>query len=156
MAAATAWSRRAPELERRVEPASIIGGLFVAVGAVLLWLSRKHQLERREFMANSSTAPGVIVAMHEDSSGRDQRAWFPEVRFTNPRGMAFSFRSAVGGPGGPERVGEQVVVRYRADRPGEAEIDSFLTLWGVSLLFGLLGAAFLAIGLFVLAGVVAD
>ena len=58
--------------------------------------------------------------------------------------------------GGVERVGEKVVVRYRPDRPGEAEVDSFFTLWGAASLFGVLGLVFLSVGIAALLGFVPD
>jgi hypothetical protein len=51
------------------------------------------------------------------------------------------------------RIGDTVAVRYRSDQPHMAEIDSFMSLWGLTLLFGVLGVVFLFVGLGILVGV---
>jgi hypothetical protein len=52
------------------------------------------------------------------------------------------------------RIGDTVAVRYRPDQPHVAEIDSFMSLWGLAVLFGVLGAVFLVVGLGILVGLI--
>jgi len=52
----------------------------------------------------------------------------------------------------PGRIGDTVTVRYRPDQPDLAEIEGFLSLWGLTLVFGVLGAVFLFVGLGILVG----
>ena len=52
------------------------------------------------------------------------------------------------------RVGQAVTVRYRPESPHQAEIESFLALWGLALICGGLAAVFLGLGLGLLLGLV--
>ena len=47
---------------------------------------------------------------------------------------------------------DTVAVRYRSDQPDVAKIDSFMSLWGLPVLLGGLGAVFLFVGLGILCG----
>jgi hypothetical protein len=45
-------------------------------------------------------------------------------------------------------------VRYDPSRSEVAEIETFWTLWGTTLLFGILAAVFLSVGLGLLSGLI--
>jgi len=52
-------------------------------------------------------------------------------------------------------IGDSVAVRYKPDQPHVAEIDAFMPLWGLTLLFSVLGVVFLFVGVGILTGVLA-
>jgi hypothetical protein len=61
----------------------------------------------------------------------------------------------MGSSAAAKRVGDSVTVRYRLDQPHVAEVDAFLPLWGLTLLFGALGGVFALVGAGILTGVLA-
>jgi len=75
-----------------------------------------------------------------------QRFRYPRVRFRTSAGRDITFESGMARGGAGWRTGEVVSVRYRRDQPEVAELDSFTSLWGPTLLFELLAAVFVALG----------
>jgi Protein of unknown function (DUF3592) len=45
-------------------------------------------------------------------------------------------------------VGESVRVRYDPANPEDARIHKFFEIWGATVIFGIVGAAFIAFGLY--------
>jgi hypothetical protein len=96
-------------------------------------------------MALSERASGEGIGFAERRD-RDALSFHPTVRFRTLAGIAITFESQLGSERPRLSVGSEVPVRYRVDRPSEAEIASLLTLWGLPVLASLAGLAFLAIG----------
>jgi hypothetical protein len=124
----------------------ILSGLFISMGATLLVLAGWMLAKKRAFVRDSVTAPGDVVALVNIWDGQEV-SHFPKVLFRTESGREVTFQSETGNNPPARRVGEKVRVRYRPDQPQSAEIDSFFSLWGAALLFGLLGGAFTLVGL---------
>ena len=116
----------------------------------MLVAAARQFARRRSFLRHSAIASGTIVALMENRD-RDEISYFPKVKFRTPSGREVTFESEMGATS-EAGVGDVVAVRYRPDQPQVAEIDSFMSLWGLTLLFGVLGAVFLFIGLGILGG----
>jgi hypothetical protein len=132
---------------------SILSGIFALVGGFMLVAAARQFARRRVFLRHSAIASGTIVALVENRE-RDEISYFPKVKFQTPAGREVTFESGMGTTS-EAGIGDIVAVRYRPDQPHVAEIDSFMSLWGLTLLFGVLGAVFLFIGLGVLGGLLA-
>lgn len=130
----------------------VLGSLFAAIGGALLLAGGWQFTRRRAFVRQSTTTVGTIVAVTETRE-HDDISYFPKVRFRTPSGREVTFRSEIGRSWRAGRIGQTVAVRYRPDPPHGAEIDTFVALWGATLLFGGLGVAFLFVGLGILLGV---
>lgn len=130
---------------------TVLGGIFVAAGLGLLVLAIRHLLDRRAFLRTSAITTGVVVALAERQD-QDETSYFPTVRFKTATGREVTFTSGVGSGKESWRIGDSTSVRYQRDRPDAAEVSSLAALWGPSLLFALLGVAFLFIGVGVLTG----
>lgn len=130
---------------------SILSGIFALVGGVMLVAAARQFARRRSFLRHSAIASGTIVALTENRDG-DEISYFPTVRFQTPSGREVRFQSEMGASSKAGRIGHIVAVRYRPDQPHVAEIDSFMSLWGLTLLFGVLGAVFLCVGLGIVSG----
>jgi Protein of unknown function (DUF3592) len=85
-------------------------------------------------------------------SNKQEISSFPKVKFRTPSGREVIFQSEMGSSSEARRIGDTVAVRYRSEQPDVAEIDSFMPLWGLPVLFGGLGAVFLFVGLGILSG----
>ncbi|MGQ8394795.1 DUF3592 domain-containing protein [Mycobacteroides abscessus] len=73
---------------------------------------------------------------------------YPVVQF-DVDGQRVTFASNTTGLLSP-RTGEIVPVRYDPANPYDAEISSFESEWGLSLIFGLIGLALVGVGVVVL------
>ena len=92
-------------------------------------------------------AQGVVVALREERDGMDSQSFrYPRVRFRTDSGRDITFESGMGRGGAGWKTGEAVSVRYQRDQPEVAELDSFASLWGPTLLFTLLAVVFMAVG----------
>lgn len=108
----------------------------------------------RALLRSSATVFGTIVALTENRE-RDENSYFPKIEFRTHSGRGITFQSAMGSSAAAKRVGDSVTVRYRLDQPHVAEVDAFLPLWGLTLLFGALGGVFALVGAGILTGVLA-
>ena len=140
-----------PERYDIVNLINILSGLFFGIGAILLVLAGWMAAKKRAFVCGSVTAPGDVVALVNVWDGREV-SHFPKVLFRTDAGIEMTFQSEMGSNPPARRVGEKVRVRYRPDHPQSAEIDTFFSLWGAALLFGLLGGAFALAGLGIMFG----
>jgi hypothetical protein len=120
----------------------------------MLMAASREFTRKRAFLRNSATAAGTIVALTEDRN-RDEISYFPKVEFHTPSGRSITFQSGMGSSTAARTIGDSVRVRYRLDQPHVAEIDAFMPLWGLTLLFGVLGSGFLFVGAGILTGVLA-
>jgi Protein of unknown function (DUF3592) len=126
---------------------------FVLVGAALLIAAGREFGRRRAFLRNSATASGTIIAVTENRE-RDEISYFPKIAFHTSSGRGITFQSGMGSAAA-KSIGDSVTVRYRLDQPHVAEIDAFMPLWGLSLVFGALGTVFLLVGAGILTGLMA-
>lgn len=130
---------------------TILSSIFALVGGAMLVAAGRQFTRRRAFVRHSAIASGTIVALTENRE-RDEISYFPKVKFQTPSGREVTFQSEMGSSSEAGRIGDTVAVRYRPDQPHVAEIDSFMSLWGLTLLFGVLGVVFLFVGLGILVG----
>jgi hypothetical protein len=132
---------------------AILSSIFALVGAALLIAAGRQFSRKRAFIRRSAIASGTIVALTEDRE-RNEISYFPKVTFRTPSGREVTFESAMGASLETRRIGDTVAVRYRTDQPHIAEVDSFMSLWGLTLLFGVLGAMFLFVGFGILGSLI--
>jgi hypothetical protein len=130
---------------------TVLSTIFVLVGGAMLVAAGGQFVRRRAFVRHSAVASGTIVALTENRE-TDEISYFPKVKFQTPSGRDVTFESEMGSSSPAGRIGDIVAVRYRHGQPHVAEIDSFMSLWGLLLLFGGLGVVFLFVGLGILAG----
>ncbi|MFZ3555307.1 DUF3592 domain-containing protein [Streptomyces sp. BH055] len=120
---------------------SAFGGIFLVVGLILAWSSVS-------LLREADRATGTVVSLQwrdEDigpsrkSRDRDRPAAYPVVEFAAADGTPYTFRSSTGSNPPSYEEGERVEVLYRADDPEDAQINGFLSLWLLPLIFGGIG-----------------
>lgn len=105
------------------------------------------------FLQGAMEALGEVVEMREvrDSDGS---SWMPVAEFTAPSGERVRFEAKVCSNPPKYKSGDRVTVYYNPQNVREARIKSFIYLWLLPLLLGLMGAAFTWIGAGQLLGVI--
>jgi hypothetical protein len=121
--------------------------IFAGVGTLLFAVGLIVAVHTQWFIARAARAPGVVIENIWGTDSEGSSTAKPRVRFRTPAGQEFVFVSKVGSSHPSYEAGEGVAVLYDPENPGDARIQSFLSLWFVSLLLGGLGALFAAIGL---------
>lgn len=123
-----------------------IFGIFFLAGLGMLIGGFVRTQHTRQFIANAVTAQGTVVEnilkTSTDSDGRSSWAYYPHVRYRIEDGRDLDFISSTGASPPSYRVGQPVVVLYDPQDPAHASINSFGSLWGISLLLMGLGVFF--------------
>lgn len=111
--------------------------IIPALGAVLLVAGLVVFVRTRRFLATAATTEGTIVGHQQRRSSKSRVTYRPVVRFSTPSGWAGEFTDSVGSSQLPQE-GAVVSVRYDANNPANARLDSGFRLWllPVGLMFG--------------------
>jgi len=108
-------------------------------------------LDRSVSVRGTITALVPVIRSSSDQDAGGSRITFaPEFSFKAADGRVFSVTSTFSSNPASFDVGDTVSVLYQPDRPEHARIDSFGQLWGISLIVGGIGSAFLAVALAVI------
>ena len=136
----------------RRDPVTICGvAIMVFIGAGSFFGGYLFTRDSWALKMKGVSARGILVdhraevVTHTDAdTGRSSESsvYYPIVEFHTKDGRSVRFKSGTGSGPPSYKKGEAVPVRYYANDPTKAEIDSFLTLWGGSLIACVLGAAF--------------
>ena len=115
----------------------ILSYLFLLIGIGLLAGAGYIYSRTSDFVANASKAQGAVVAL---------RSGAPEVKFRTHDGREVQFTSSVSSKPPSYSVGETVEVLYRKERPDDAEINAWMTLWLGVIVLGGMGSGFSLVG----------
>jgi hypothetical protein len=120
----------------------IVKYVFTIVGILVLAISAYLFQDTRSFVRDGAHATGTVIDLLRTING----TYAPRVRFETPDERVIEFTSSTSANPPAYQQEEQVEVIYPADRPGDARISGFMTLWGASLITGILGGVFFLIG----------
>ncbi|RII17822.1 hypothetical protein DSC45_13040 [Streptomyces sp. YIM 130001] len=95
-------------------------------------------------LTSSERAEGTVVALELDRGA--EPVTYPVIEFAAADGTRHTFRDSVGSQPPAYDKGEQVEVLYDADSPGDAEINSFVSLWLLPLIFAGAGLLLVTLG----------
>jgi hypothetical protein len=127
----------------------LLGLLFVALGAIIVYIAASSLVRMRRFVAAASYAYGEVVALEERGgprAGTRTGTYAPVIRFVPTGGRPVEFTDEVSSNPPGYRVGEQVIVLYRAADPTDARLSAPFRLYGHDLIFTAGGLIFLLIG----------
>lgn len=103
-------------------------------------------LRTRQFLADAVRVPGTIVDVESSTSrdrdtGRRTPMYRPVFSFVGPDGAEHSLTSSASSNSRPT-VGDTVTILVPPDNPQKARIDSFLSVWGVAAIMGIVTVPF--------------
>lgn len=128
--------------------ANFVFWLFAAIGIGMLVGEGFYVRQEWSFVERAQKAQGIVtnIETHVSSGSRRSTTYAPHVKFTLPDGSVHEFTSGMSSSRSPYAVGQPVKVLYDPAKPEEAEIDSWLAIWGGPGILGILGIAFTAVG----------
>jgi hypothetical protein len=126
-----------------------LGGFLIFSGSICLVIAFVSFLYFWHFVQTAAHAKGRIVQMLEHRDGDHGTAFFPVFSFRDDQGAEYTIHSSSGSFPPEYEVGDTVPVLYSAANPKNAKIDSLFSIWGISLITGILGVIDLPIGLIV-------
>lgn len=95
--------------------------------------------------SDDSHAEGTVIELVPSGRGSSPR-YRARVEFTTAAGAQIRFLSSVSSNPPPAQVGEHVDIRYDADHPRDAQINTYWQVWFLPTLLGIIAAPFLLVG----------
>ena len=120
---------------------AIIKYAFTLVGIAMLAAAFYFYQGTRSFLETATKTDGTVVELIRSRSG-DSDTYKPVVHFVDQKGEGIEFTSSTSSNPPSYSVNEMVGVWYDPANPQHAELDGFFSLWGISAIFGGLGAIF--------------
>ncbi len=130
----------------------IIGLALILGGLVMLLVSGITFFNARNFIRDSVVTTGTVVDLVlEDSISDDSGpVYYPVVSFITDDGETVEFKASYGSNPPRHSRGEKIKVRYDPYDPYGARLDSFFALWGIPVIFGVIGFVIIDAGITVL------
>jgi len=130
---------------------SIIKYAFTLVGLAMLTGAFYAYKSTKTFLETATRTEGTVIELiRSRSDGSD--TYKPVVHFVDQEGKSIEFSSSTSSNPPSYSVDERVGVLYDPAKPEHAEIDDFFSLWGISAIFGGLGAIFFLVGAGIIVG----
>lgn len=112
-----------------------------------------YQFYRSERLTKSGTSTKAIVTRLEwrpssfNDNAVDTGDYAPEFTFESGDGAKHVVVSKFGSSPCPYAVGQEISVLYDPANPGDAEVNSFGTLWVLPGILGLVGIVMMSVGI---------
>lgn len=143
--------------QARLNPRTIAGGLLALAGLLVLLVGGLYAAEALRFIGNTEAARGVVVE-HKFTHGLNTGTrkvgshqtktidmYAPIVEFESANGRSVRFQ-AHWSEGSPPPIGTELGVRYRAERPEDARVGGWISLFGGAAIVGVIGLVFVGAG----------
>lgn len=122
--------------------------VLVGLSLILLFLSYHFYGKTQMFLESANPAVGRVVDLKErDSTDAGSSTWAAVVEYTDPAGKELQFVDPFSSSPPSYDVGDTVKVLYARENPSDARIDRGLVNYWLPVLFGVMGALFLLMGL---------
>jgi hypothetical protein len=129
-----------------------VGVIFGVIGFGLLIGSYFSYSNARNFLVNSDQTIGTVLRYdsHISESTRDgqttKTTMYTPLFNYSVNGSDYESKSSISSSSKPYKIGEEVKLLYSKENPNESKEDSFFSIWGASLIMGLIGVIFFSIG----------
>lgn len=121
----------------------VVPFILLSISAILLMQGYQHWRASKQLLDSSLIAQGTVIRNAPYMSSKAGKAsslvYFPQVRFTTKDGKPVEFTSSVTSRAEQYKPGDQVRVLYKENKPDEAYIGSFGSLWAVAIIFAASG-----------------
>lgn len=118
---------------------------FTVIGVAMLFGAFASYNSTSAFIDRATETSGIVTELVYSRSS-DSTSYYPVVAFQDASGREIVFQSRSGSNPPSFRRGERVSVLYEPSAPENAQINSFFSLWGMSLIVGGLGLVFTLVG----------
>jgi len=103
------------------------------------------------FLETAITAEGVVTDLvrsrsSSSSSSDSSYTYAPVVKFKTNQGESIEFTSGTSSNPPSYSRGEKIEILYIEERPHDAKINSFFSLWGAPVMVGGIGSVFFLVG----------
>jgi hypothetical protein len=127
---------------KSLQPRTETDKLLVAGAVLSLLLALVFAGNTFVFLHQAESTAATIIDIVETSSDGSP-SWYPVFRFTDKQGAEHEIKTTLGTGNTMYEVGQQIDILYKPVDPESARINSFLWIWGSSLLCAQLSVAIL-------------
>ncbi|WP_457666053.1 DUF3592 domain-containing protein [Thiolapillus sp.] len=117
----------------------VVPFILLSIAVVLLIQGYQHWRASKQLLDTSLTAEGIVIRnapyMSSKAGKSTSLVYFPQVKFTTKDGNMVEFTSRVTSRAEQYKPGDAVRVLYNENKPEEAYIGSFKSLWAVAIIF---------------------
>jgi len=126
----------------RMNESMKVGYLYLTLGLGCIVICIFVSFSTFSFLENASSANGKVVELIKKHSSKS--SLYPKIEFKDLNGNSIVFTSNFGiSPSiNTYQKGDVVKVLYQSDLPDSAKVNSFFSLWGISLLLFIVGSVF--------------
>ena len=122
--------------------------LLLPVGVLMLAGCAWMVTDTRAWLARAVEAQGSVIEMVRVIDRDTYSSMFaPLVRFKTADGKSIEFQSTTQSNPPAYYAGQTVTVLYDPGRPNSAAIAGLFSIWGASIILGIIGIVFLAFGI---------
>ncbi len=137
------------ETSSRTSMSRWIGAIFLLVGLAMGGVAGYEALQTRAFVAVAERMEGVVLENvrreSRDSKGKRSVSYAPRVQYQDRAGVTQEFVPTVSSSPPEFEEGARVTVLTTGD-PATARVQSFASLWTMSLVLGILAVVFVPLG----------
>jgi hypothetical protein len=123
----------------------IFFSVFGLVGLGLLTGAFFALRSEMSFRSGALTAEGTVVDLVTTTGSRGGTLYKPVVEYVDRNDRKHRLTAGVASSPPSYRLGESVTVRYRPEDPRNAELDSFMNSWFLTVILGAIGTVFTSI-----------
>lgn len=121
--------------------------LFTLIGLGSFgWMSFEVFVANK-FLSQAERTFGTVIRFEEKEDHDGTPDYYPVISFQANSGEAYSYTATIGMNPPSYKIGERVRVLYPTIDPSGAKLDSIGEIWGMVILSGIMGIAFLPAGL---------
>lgn len=136
---------------------------FLIIGIAAMGGGGYFYFKTNKFLDSAATTKGDVIDIvketkyrnstnssrrkHRSSSSRRKTYYYPVVSFKTENGETIEFKSNSGSNPAKYEVGDKIEVMYNQKNPKDAKVNSFFSVWGITVILGGAGFLFFAIGL---------
>ena len=128
-----------------LSPTKIVSTVFSIVGPCMLIGALLFFWNTQNFINNSESTNGTVIDLVQSRTDSGV-VYKPVVEFQTQDGSTIEFTSMAGTNPPQFSTGDSVSVYYKESSPNKARLNSFFSLWGLSLIFGGIGLIFSIVG----------
>jgi len=97
------------------------------------------------FQSQAESARGEVIDVDASYDSDGGVSYTPLIRYRRRDGRSYEAETHISSSGYDYRIGERVDILYGSDHPGTVRIDSFFSLYGLGLIFAVIGGIFIAV-----------
>ena len=117
--------------------------VMIGLGIILVGIGAISSIRTLTFLNRAVLVTGEIIELAERKNFSRDILYAPVFTFRDRTGETHTVLSSIARALPAGDVGDRIAILYDPDNPKNAEVNSFVSIWGLSIIVGSLGVIFL-------------